>query len=75
MKVDAPKLKFCAVEMEYLRYILTRIGIKPQPQKVQAMLTITPPKQVKDLHDRFLGMVQFYKDLWARCSEMLTPLT
>jgi hypothetical protein len=33
-----------------------------------------PPRQVKDLH-RFLGMVQYYQDLWARRSEMLAPLT
>jgi len=60
--------------MEYLGYILTRTAIKPQPNKVQAIPTITPPKQVKDLH-RFLGMIQYYRDLWARCSEMLAPLT
>ncbi len=32
------------------------------------------PKTVKDLHS-FLGMVQYYGDLWARRSEMLAPLT
>ena len=56
MEINAPKLKFCAFEMGY---ILTRTGIKPQPKKVQVILTITPPTQVKDLH-RFVGMVQYY---------------
>eukprot|EP00804_Cyclotella_cryptica_P015818 CCRYP_006329-RA/>CCRYP_006329-RA protein AED:0.35 eAED:0.21 QI:0/-1/0/1/-1/1/1/0/390 len=74
LRVNAPKSKFCAVETEYLGYILTRTGIKPQPNKVQAILAITPPKQVKNLC-RFLGMVQYYRDLWARRSEMLAPLT
>ena len=60
--------------MEYLGYILTRTGIKRQPKKVQVILAITPTKQVKDLRS-FLGMVQYYRDLWARCSEMLAPLT
>jgi hypothetical protein len=60
--------------MEYLGYILTRTDLKPQPNKVQAILTITPPKEVKGLQ-RFLGMVQYCKDLWARRSEMLAPLT
>jgi hypothetical protein len=72
LKVNAPKSKFCAIETEYLGYIITS-GIKPQPQKVQAIHAITPPKQVKVLR-RFLGMVQYYIDLWARCSEMLVPL-
>ena len=33
-----------------------------------------PPFKVKELR-RFLGMVQYYRDLWAKCSEMLAPLT
>jgi hypothetical protein len=65
---------FCAHEIEYLGYILTREGIKPQPKKVQAVLMLSPPDNVKELR-HFLGMVQYYRDMWARCSEMLAPLT
>jgi hypothetical protein len=57
-----------------LGYILTRDGIKPQPNKVQAMLALAPHRNVKELC-RFLGMVQYYRDLSARCSGMLAPLT
>ncbi len=46
----------------------------PQPKMLQVVLTISTPKSIKDLHS-FLGMVQYYQDLWARCSEMLAPLT
>jgi hypothetical protein len=60
--------------MKYLGYILMHTGIKPQPKKIKAILAISPPKQVKDLH-KFLGIVQYYRDLWARCTEMLAPLT
>ena len=74
LKVNALKSKFCAEETEYLGYILTRTGIKPQPKKVQAVLAISTPKSIKDLRS-FLGMVQYYQDLWARCSEILAPLT
>ena len=49
-------------------------GIKPQAKKVQAVLAISTPKSVRDLRS-FLGMVQYYQDLWARFSEMLAPLT
>ncbi len=74
LNVNAEKLTFCALEIEYLGYILTRDGIKPQSNKVQAILTIQPPTNVKELR-HFLGMVQYYRDLWARRSKMLAPLT
>ncbi len=74
LKVNAEKLTFCALEIEYLGYILTRDGIKPQRNKVQAILTIQPSTNVKELR-HFLGMVQYYHDLWARRSKMLAPLT
>ncbi len=74
IKVNAAKLTFCTLEIEYLGYVLTRDGIKPQSNKVQAVLAIKPPTGVKQLR-HFLGMVQYYHDLWARRSDMLAPLT
>ncbi len=53
---------------------MTRDGIKPQPRKVQAILVLNLPKNVKELR-HFLGMVQYHQDMWARRSEMLAPLT
>jgi hypothetical protein len=49
-------------------------GIKPQAKKVQVILTLNPPNNVRELR-HFLGMVQYYRDMWERCSEMLAPLT
>ncbi len=40
--VNAAKLTFCALEIKYLGYVLTRDGIKPQSNKVQAILVIKP---------------------------------
>jgi hypothetical protein len=74
LKVDVAKSLFCAHEIEYLGYILTSEGIKPQPKKVQGILALNLPNNVKELR-HFLGMVQYYWDMWARCSEMLAPLT
>jgi hypothetical protein len=49
LKVDAAKSVFCAQETEYLGYILTRGGIKPQPKKVQEILMLNLPNNVKEL--------------------------
>jgi hypothetical protein len=57
LKINATMSVYCAQETEYLGYILTRGGIKPQPKKVQAVLTLNPPNNVKELQ-QFLVMVQ-----------------
>jgi hypothetical protein len=41
---------------------------------VQAIIALNPPNNVKELR-HFLRMVQYYRDMWARRSEMLAPLT
>ena len=69
LKVNAAKSFFCTHEIEYLGYILTR-GKK----KVQAILALNPRNNVKELR-HFLGMVQYYRDMWAKRSEMLAPLS
>jgi len=74
LKVNAAKSFFCTHEIEYLGYILTRGGIKPQPKKVQAILALSPPNNIKELR-HFLGMVQYYRDMWAKRSEMPAPLS
>ncbi len=74
LKINATKSVFCVQETEYLGFILTRGGIKPQPKKVQAIFVLNPPNNIKELR-RFLVMVQYYRDMWQKQSEMLAPLT
>ncbi len=54
-----PPASFCTAETEYLGYILTRGGVKPQQKKVQAILALNLPINIKELR-QFLGMVQYY---------------
>ncbi len=74
LKINAAKLFFCVQETEYLGYILTRGEIKPQPKKVQAILALNLPNNVKELR-KYLVMVQYHRDMWQKRSEMLAPLT
>jgi hypothetical protein len=41
---------------------------------VQVILALNLPNNVKELRN-FLGMVQYYRDMWARSSKMLAPFT
>ena len=38
LKCKIDKCIFCETEIEYLGYIITKEGIKPQPKKVQAII-------------------------------------
>ncbi len=74
LKVNAATSSFYAHEIEYLGYVLSREGIKPQPKKVQAIFVLNPPYNVKELR-HCLRMVQYYQNMLARHSEMMAPLT
>ena len=56
LRVNVTKSHFCATEFEYLGYVLTRDGIKPQHNRVNAILALSPPTNVKTLR-HFLGLV------------------
>jgi transposase InsO family protein len=73
-RANVRKCYFAEDSLEYLGYQLTRDGIQPQPKKVEAILRIAPPKTKRQLR-HFLGMVNFYRDVWRRRSHTLAPLT
>ena len=73
-RANLRKSFFMQQEVEYLGFLLTNKGVKPQPKKIEAMKRIKPPKNAKQLKS-FLGMVNFYRDLWPKRSEILAPLT
>ena len=60
--------------MEYLGYLVTREGMKPQPKKVQAIHNMATPRTRKELRS-FLGLVNYYRDMALRRSHILAPLT
>ena len=45
LKVNAAKSTFCALEIEYLGYVLTRDSIKPQSNKYRQYLLLNCPKE------------------------------
>ena len=73
LKVNAKKSFFARAELEYLGYWITRDGIRPLPDKVQAILRIAEPKNRKELRS-FIGVVNYYRDMWLRRSHVLAPL-
>ena len=74
LKVNAKKSFFAESKLEYLGFLITRNGIMPLPKKVEALQNIAVPKNKKQLCS-FIGLINYYRDMWIKRSEVLSPLT
>ena len=74
LKVNAKKSFFGKDSLEYLGYWVTKDGIQPLESKVSAIRQIATPKNKRELR-KFIGLVNYYRDMWIRRSDVLTPLT
>src|SRR5687767_3920311 len=73
LKINASKCSFCQAELEYLGYWITRNGIEPITKKVKAILKLAPPTKRKELR-KFIGMINYYRDIWHQSAHLLTLL-
>ena len=74
LKVNARKSCFGAHIFYYLSYHVTRDRIMSIPKKVEAIQALWVPKTRKKLR-QFIGMINFYCDIWKKRFELLSPLT
>ena len=74
LRVNIDKSSFGISEVEYLGYLITKEGIKPDPKKVQGIVDMARPTTSTEIR-RLVGLVQYYRDLWPRRSHVLAPLT
>ena len=74
LKINAVKSFFARTNLEYLGYNISREGLRPSLKKVEAILQIKPPTTRKQLR-RFIGMVNYYRDMWPQRSHFLAPLS
>ena len=74
LKVNARKLCFGAHKFDYLGDHVTRDQVILIPKKVQAIQALADPKTCKQLR-QLIGMINFYRGMWQKCSELLAPLT
>jgi hypothetical protein len=72
-RANSRKCYFGESKIDYLGYEITRDGIQPQPKKLEAILKLSPPRTKYQLR-HFLGMINYYRDMWQKRSHMLAPL-
>ena len=74
LKVNAGKSCFGAYEFDYFGYHVTRDGVMLIPKKFDSIQALAVPKTRKQLC-QFIGMINFYCDMWQKRSELLATLT
>ena len=73
MQVNPRKITWATDKVDYLGVTITRDGIKPQKEKIQAILKIKEPENQKQVR-HFVGLVNFYKRFYKERSKTLGPI-
>lgn len=74
LKVQPDKCEFLRKEVGYLGHIISSEGVKPNPEKVQAVKEFPIPKSCKDIKS-FLGLAGYYRRFIPNFSKITKPLT
>ena len=65
MQLNVDKFYLAKESVEYIGYIISREGIKPQPSNVQIIVDMPKPNMVTPVK-RDASMINFYRDLWKK---------
>ncbi|GFV05315.1 transposon Tf2-9 polyprotein [Trichonephila clavipes] len=68
LKLNISKCVFGVTELIFLGHLITPDGIKPLPDKVQAVLDYKQPETVVSLR-KFLGLLNFYRRFLPKAAE------
>jgi Reverse transcriptase (RNA-dependent DNA polymerase)/RNase H-like domain found in reverse transcriptase len=74
LHINLEKSHFFASKVKYLGFILSREGIRSDPEKVSAIKNIAIPKTRKQLRS-FIGLCSFIRETINRYSDRMAPLT
>ena len=73
IRLNKMKTELRKSEITFLGHILTSEGLKPDPEKIKAIVRMEPPKDVKEVQ-RFNGMVNYLARFMPNLSEKIEPL-
>lgn len=72
MGLSLEKSFFLKPEIKFLGFIITRDGVKPDPEKVQKLREYPVPKSQKEIRG-FIAFLQFYARFFHQLSEKIKP--
>lgn len=73
-KIQMDKSEFLKLETAYLGHVISREGIKPNPDKIHAIENYPIPKTTKQIK-QFLGLVGYYRKFIPDFARLTKPLT
>lgn len=73
-KIQMDKSEFLKLETAYLGHIISREGIKPNPDKISAIQNYPLPKTPTEIK-RFLGLVGYYRKFIPNFARIAKPMT
>ena len=73
LTLKASKCHFCREEIKYLGHIITKQGVKPDPELVSAVKEFPQPGTVKDVQ-AFLGLTGYYRRFIQNYAKISEPL-
>ena len=71
--INPTKCEFGVHEITFLGYSVNSDGIKPPPERVEAIIKLSKPANAKQLC-RYLGMINFYRRFIPGAAKTLKPL-
>jgi hypothetical protein len=74
LKIEPAKCEFLKTELNYLGHVVTRKGVKPDPEKVKTIKNFPIPKNTTDVKS-FLGLAGYYRKFILQFSKIVEPLT
>lgn len=74
LKLQIDKCNFLKKETEYLGHVLTKEGVKPNPEKIKNILSLKLPKTQKQIKS-FLGVSGYYRKFIKDYAKISQPLT
>lgn len=73
-KIQMDKSEFLKLETAYLGHIISKDGIKPNPDKITAIQNYPLPRTSKDIK-RFLGLLGYYRKFIPDFAKLTKPMT
>ena len=73
MTLKKDKCEFGCREIKFLGHLVSNIGVKPDPEKVRAILDMLPPSNKTEVR-RFIGMVNYLSKFSPKVAKLCTPL-